>query len=52
MLPDISIKIFESNKCWGGFGEKKPYYILGGSINWCSLCVKQREILKVLHKIQ
>ena len=35
------IKKSTNNKCWRGCGEKEPYYIVGGIVNWCNHCGKQ-----------
>ena len=35
------IKKSTNNKCWRGYGEKEPYYTVGGNVNQCSYCGEQ-----------
>ena len=30
-----------NNKCWRGYGERKPSCTVGWDVNWCSHCGKQ-----------
>ena len=29
------IKKSANNKCWRGYVEREPSYIVGGNVNWC-----------------
>ena len=37
----MAIIKMSTNKCWQGFGERKPSYTVGGDANWFNYCGKQ-----------